>query len=44
MEAQLVSVAGIYRTTDVPLPADIVGQPAQVRLEGEKLVIERLGA
>jgi septum site-determining protein MinC len=44
MEAQLVSVAGIYRTTDVPLPSDIVGQPAQVRLEGEKLVIERLGA
>lgn len=43
MEAQLVSVAGIYRTTDVPLPPDIVGQPAQVRLDGEKIVIERLG-
>lgn len=43
MEAQLVSVAGIYRTTEVPLPPDVVGQPAQVRLDGEKLVIERLG-
>ncbi|NMM90040.1 septum site-determining protein MinC [Rhodococcus sp. SRB_17] len=42
MEPQLVSIAGIYRTTEVAIPADIVGKPAQVRLEGEKLLIEPL--
>ena len=44
LEAQLVSVAGIYRTTETPLPAAVLGLPAQVRLEGEKLLLERLGA
>lgn len=44
LEAQLVSVAGIYRTAETPLPAAVQGQPAQVRLEGEKLLLERLGA
>jgi len=42
MEPQLVSIAGIYRTTEVPLPPEVLGKPAQVRLEGEKLVIEPL--
>ena len=42
MEPQLVSIAGIYRTTEVAIPADIVGKPAQVRLDGEKLLIEPL--
>ena len=42
MEPQLVSIAGIYRTTEVAIPADIVGKPAQVRLSGEKLLIEPL--
>lgn len=42
MEPQLVSVAGMYRTTETPLADDIVGKPAQVRLEGERLVIEPL--
>jgi septum site-determining protein MinC len=42
MEPQLVSVAGIYRTTETALPADVQGRPAQVRLAGEKLVIEAL--
>jgi septum site-determining protein MinC len=42
MEPELVSIAGIYRTTDVALPADIVGKPAQVRLVGEKMLIEAL--
>lgn len=42
MEPQLVSIAGIYRTTEVAIPADIVGKPAQVRLAGEKLLIEPL--
>lgn len=42
MEPQLVSIAGIYRTTEVAISTDILGKPAQVRLEGEKLLIERL--
>ncbi len=42
LEPQLVSIAGIYRTTETALPADVLGKPAQVRLEGEKLLIEPL--
>ena len=42
MEPQLVSIAGIYRTTETALPDDVAGRPAQVRLEGEKLFIEPL--
>ncbi|MCO5110184.1 MAG: septum site-determining protein MinC [Burkholderiaceae bacterium] len=42
LEPQLVSIAGIYRTTETALPADVLGRPAQVRLEGEKLLIEPL--
>ena len=43
MEPQLVSIAGIYRTTETPLPAAVLGQPAQVRLAGEKILVEALG-
>ncbi|MDF1484901.1 septum site-determining protein MinC [Ramlibacter sp. H39-3-26] len=42
LEPQLVSIAGIYRTSEKAFPADIVGKPAQVRLEGEKLIVEAL--
>ena len=42
MEPQLVSIAGIYRTTEVAISTDILGKSAQVRLDGEKLLIERL--
>ena len=42
MEPQLVSIAGIYRTTETELPAGVLGKPAQVRLAGEKLVVEPL--
>jgi len=42
MEPQLISIAGTYRTTDTALPADVHGKAAQVRLDGEKLVIEAL--
>lgn len=42
LEAELISVAGIYRTTDNPLPEDVLGKPAQIRLIDEKLVIEPL--
>ena len=39
MEPQLLSIAGIYRTTDTELANDVLGKPAQVRLAGEKLVV-----
>lgn len=44
LEPQLVSVAGIYRTTETPLPDNVLGKPALVRLEGEKIIVEPLGA
>ncbi len=44
MAPQLVSIAGIYRTLETDLPASVRGKPAQVRLDGEKLVVEPLGA
>ena len=42
MEPQLVAIAGTYRTTETALPADVLGKPAQVRLEGDALVVEAL--
>jgi len=42
LEPELVSIAGIYRTTETELPANVRGKPAQVRLDGEKLLIEPL--
>ena len=40
MEPELVAIAGNYRTTENPLPVDVVGKPAQIRLDGERLVFE----
>lgn len=40
MEAQLLSIAGIYRTIETDLPKEVAGKPAKVRLEGEKIIIE----
>lgn len=42
MEPELLSIAGTYRTTENPLPADVVGKPAQIRLDGERLVYEAI--
>ena len=42
LEPQLVSIAGIYRTTEKELPAEVLGKPAQVWLDGDSLVIEPL--
>ena len=42
MEPQLVSIAGIYRTLETDLPDNVRGKPAQVRLDGEKLLIDPL--
>ncbi|MFM2240032.1 MAG: hypothetical protein RJA69_1406 [Pseudomonadota bacterium] len=47
LEAELVSIAGVYRTSEVPLPPQVQGKPAMVRLQsgsdGERLVMEPLG-
>ncbi len=46
LEAELLSIAGIYRTSDVALPPQVRGQPAMVSLrsgpDGDKLVMEAL--
>lgn len=42
MEPQLVAIAGIYRTSETALPAGVLGRPAQVWLDGERLNIEAL--
>lgn len=42
LEPELISIAGIYRTTENPLPADVIGKSVQIRLEDEKLKIEPL--
>ena len=43
MDAQVLAIAGVFRTTDVPLPDGVVGHAAMVRLDGEQLCVERLG-
>jgi septum site-determining protein MinC len=42
LEPELISIAGIYRTTETPLPPDVLGKPVQIWLDGEKLMIEPL--
>jgi septum site-determining protein MinC len=42
LEPELVSIAGVYRTSENPLPDKLRGKPAQVRLVADKLVMEPL--
>ncbi len=45
LEPELISIAGVYRTAEVPLPPDVLSKPTQVRLVGGaegKLVMEAL--
>ena len=48
MDPELISIAGIYRTSENPLPPEVQGKPAQVRLnsgpDGDKLVIDAISA
>ncbi|WP_439589234.1 septum site-determining protein MinC [Hydrogenophaga sp.] len=48
MAPELVSIAGIYRTSEVPWPSTLLGKPAQVRLvpgpEGDRLVVDAIGS
>ena len=39
LEAELLSIAGVYRTSDTPLPKEVAGKAAQVWLAGDKLVM-----
>jgi septum site-determining protein MinC len=44
LNAELLSIAGVYRTSEHPLPENIQGKPTQVRLlstaDGDKLVMD----
>ena len=46
MEAELLSIAGVYRTSENPLPASVQGKAAQVRLvataDGDKLMMDAM--
>ncbi|MDE2605937.1 MAG: septum site-determining protein MinC [Burkholderiales bacterium] len=42
LEPELVSIAGVYRTSENALPDSVRGKPAQVRLADDKLVMEAL--
>ena len=45
LEPELVSIAGVYRTSENPLPPHIAAQPAQIRLSADgqdKLIFESL--
>lgn len=48
MEPELISIAGVYRTSENPLSKDVFGKPAQVSLssgpDGDKLLITPLKA
>ena len=35
MEPELVSIAGVYRTSENPLPENVAGKPAQIRLSND---------
>mgnify|MGYP006141323039 CR=1 FL=1 len=46
MDPELISIAGIYRTSEVPWPDEVLGKPTQVRLfsgpDGDKLVMDAI--
>ena len=48
LEAELLSIAGVYRTSEHPLPPGMAGKPTQVRLvpgdDGDKLVMNVMTA
>jgi len=43
LEPELVSIAGVYRTFDEGVPADMARTPVQIRLVGDRIDISSLG-
>ncbi|MGE5622260.1 MAG: septum site-determining protein MinC, partial [Bacillota bacterium] len=44
MEAELVSIAGMYRTFENGLPPELAKKPAQVRLTGDRIDVSSIRA
>jgi septum site-determining protein MinC len=44
MQPELVSIAGVYRTFDEDMPAELGKGPAQIRLTGDRLDILSLSS
>ena len=44
MEAQLVAIAGIYRTSEVALPPEIAGKAVQISLRDKTLVMDAIAS
>ena len=44
LQPELLSIAGVYRTFDDGVPADVARQPAQIRLVGDRIDISSLGS
>lgn len=44
MEPELVSIAGVYRTFENGLPPELKGQPAQIRLNGDRIDVISLNS
>ena len=46
LDAELLSIAGVYRTSENPLPSGVKGKPTQVRLvstpDGDKLMMDAM--
>jgi septum site-determining protein MinC len=42
LEPELIAIAGVYRTTETPLPKEVAGKPAMVRLVDGVLVMTPL--
>ena len=42
LDPQLVAIAGVYRTIETALPAEVASKPAQIRRVGDSLLIEPL--
>ena len=46
LDAELLSIAGVYRTSEYPLPSHLQGKPTQVRLvasnDGERLMMDAM--
>jgi septum site-determining protein MinC len=42
MQAELLSIAGVYRSGEAALPPELLGKAVQVRFSGDELLVEAL--